>query len=112
MLDDGARILLLDEELICVLIVQSELEARGYEVRATGDSKAAMALLRCWGPDLVILGCRPPDQTGYDLCERIREISSAPIITLAALDAEPKEVDDELKLGTGGYLWRLLETSE
>jgi len=84
MTDNEARILLLDAEPYCIWIIQNELERRGYEVLATGDSEAAIDLVGSWWPDLVILGCGPFDLNGYGTCVRIREFSSAPIIMLSA----------------------------
>jgi DNA-binding response OmpR family regulator len=85
MKEHKARILLVDEEPLCIRPVQTALEATGYEVFATGAADSAAELVSTWQPDLVILGCRPPDLDGYKLCQQIREFSPVPIIILSAL---------------------------
>jgi DNA-binding response OmpR family regulator len=85
MKEHKARVLLVEEEPSCVGLVQTALEATGYEVSATGVADSAAELVSTWQPDLVILGCRPPDLDGYELCQQIRESSSVPIIMLSTL---------------------------
>jgi len=96
MKEHKARVLLVDEEPCCIWPVQTTLEATGYEVFATGAADSAAELVSTWQPDLVILGCRPPDLDGYKLCQQIREFSPVPIIMLSTLvdeDALVKGLD-------------------
>jgi len=85
MKEHKARVLLVDEEPCCIWPVQTTLEATGYEVFATGVADSMVELVSTWQPDLVILGCRPPDLDGYKLCQQIREFSPVPIIMLSTL---------------------------
>jgi DNA-binding response OmpR family regulator len=82
---DKTRILLVEEEPFCIWLVQTTLEARGYELFATSDADGVVGLIMTWDPDLVILGCRPPDLDGFELCHEIREFSPVPIIMLSRL---------------------------
>jgi cytochrome b6-f complex iron-sulfur subunit len=96
MKEHKARILLVDQEPFCIWLVQTTLEATGYEVFATGAADGMVELVSTWQPDLVILGCRPPDLDGYKLCQQIRESSPVPIIMLSTLvdeDAVVKGLD-------------------
>ena len=92
MKEHKARILLVDEEPLCIRLVQTALEATGYEVFAAGVADNMVELVSTWQPDLVILGCRPPDLDGYKLCQKIREFSPVPIIMLSTLVDEDAQV--------------------
>jgi DNA-binding response OmpR family regulator len=84
MKEHKARILLV-EEPFCIGLVQTKLEATGYEVFAAGVADSVVERVSTWQPDLVILGCRPADLDGYRLCQQIRESSPVPIIMLSTL---------------------------
>jgi DNA-binding response OmpR family regulator len=98
MKEHKARVLLVNEEPACVWLVQTVLVAAGYEVFATGVADGMAELVSTWQPDLVILGCRPPDLGGYRLCQQIREVSPVPIIMLSTLVDEDGVVNG---LGSG-----------
>jgi DNA-binding response OmpR family regulator len=96
MKEHEARVLLVIEEPVCIWLVQTALEAIGYEVSATGVADSVVELVNTWQPDLVVLGCRPPELDGYTLCQQIRESSRVPIIMLSTLvdeDALVKGLD-------------------
>jgi signal transduction histidine kinase len=54
-------------------------------------------------PDLVILDVMMPEMTGWEVCQRIREISDVPIIMLTAIRKEDAVVQG-LDLGADEYL--------
>ena len=54
-------------------------------------------------PDLVILDVKMPEMDGYEVCGRIREFSSVPIIMLTAL-AQETDMIKGLSLGADDYV--------
>lgn len=100
----GERILVVDDEPRYLRLIQFNLEAAGYRVAcaATGG-EAFTALAKKDFPDLVILDIMLPDQDGFEVCSRIRELSMVPIIMLTARGGEDDKVKG-LRLGADDYV--------
>lgn len=63
----GARILLVEDDAVIRELVARNLTARKHNVRLASDAQSALAQLRAWRFDLVILDINLPDQTGWDV---------------------------------------------
>ena len=97
------RILLAENEVALRDFVSRNLRARGFEVLEASNGLEAMAL---WGqedPHLLILDIMMPRMDGLEVCRRVREHSTVPIIVLTALDSESDKVT-ALDLGADDYL--------
>lgn len=97
------RVLVVDDEPRYLKLVSYNLEAGGYEVITAATGEEALALVARKNPDLVILDLRLPDIDGYEVCTRIREFSSVPIIMLTARGEEREKVQG-LRLGADDYV--------
>ena len=80
------RILAVDDEPRYLRLIRFNLETVGYRVDGVGTGEAALESLAIDGFDLVILDIMLPGLDGFEVCERIREVSSVPIIMLTAKD--------------------------
>ena len=78
-------ILVVDDDPDYVHIIQTNLEAKGYDVLVAGDGQTAIECATSGEPDLIVLDTEMPSLDGYEVCRRIREFSTVPIIMLAAL---------------------------
>jgi len=87
-----ARILVVDDEPRYVRAIRANLEVSDYEVLAAGNGETAIELAITEEPDLIILDIRMPGMNGFEVCERVREFSTAPIIMLTALAEEADRV--------------------
>lgn len=97
------RILLAEDELALRDFVSRNLRARGFEVLEASNGLEAMALWSQEEPHLLILDIMMPRMDGLEVCRRVREHSTVPIIVLTALDAESDKVT-ALDLGADDYL--------
>lgn len=97
------RILLAEDEAALRDFINRNLRARGFEVLEASNGLEAMALWEREDPDLLILDIMMPRMDGLEVCRRVREYSSVPIIVLTALDAESDKVT-ALDLGADDYL--------
>ncbi len=97
------RILLAEDEVALRDFVNRNLRARGFEVLEASNGLEAMAVWEREDPDLLILDIMMPRMDGLEVCRRVREYSSVPIIVLTALDAESDKVT-ALDLGADDYL--------
>ncbi len=64
------------------------LSEEGYRVEVVADGADALRQLRSFGPHLVLLDSELPDMAGTELCRRMRDISSVPVIVVAKLSTE------------------------
>jgi two-component system KDP operon response regulator KdpE len=91
-----------DETSIQVTLAQA-LKSRGFDVEVAKTGKEALRLAAERPPDLVILDLGLPDIEGTEVCRRIRETSSVPIIILSARGSENDKVA-ALDLGADDYV--------
>ncbi len=86
------RILVAEDEPRYVWAIQTNLEARGYQVLTAQDGQKAVELAAAEQPDLVLLDIKMPILNGYEACRRIREFSTVPIIMITAMAEEADKV--------------------
>ena len=82
------RILVVDDEKLLVKGVKFNLENEGYEVECAYDGASAVELARNGRFDLIILDVMMPHFSGLEVCRRVREDSSVPILFITALSQE------------------------
>lgn len=92
------RILVAEDEPRYVWAIRTNLEARNYEVLTASDGQQAVQLAADAQPDLVLLDIKMPVMNGYEVCRRIREFSTMPIIMITAM---AEEADKVLGLDSG-----------
>ena len=110
-MSNKVRILVVDDEPKYVWTTQVVLEDRGYEVLVARDGQAALELAASEKPDLIILDVKMPGMDGYQVCWRIREFSTAPIIMLTAL-AEATNKVEGLDMGADDYVTKPFSADE
>ena len=97
------KVLVVDDEPRYLKLVRYNLEAAGYEVITAASGEEALSLVAGKILDLIILDIRLPGIDGYEVCTRIREFSSIPIIMLTAKGEEQEKVQG-LRLGADDYV--------
>ena len=97
------RILIVDDELPILRAVTPLLRSRGYEVRSAVNGANGLSEVESDPPDLLIVDLGLPDIDGLEVCRRVRERSSVPIIVLSARHSEKDKVA-ALDLGADDYV--------
>lgn len=105
------RILLVDDDPQLVRLVRANLESVGYRVLTEGEARSALDTIEREMPDLILLDIMLPDVDGYELCKRIREFASVPIIMLTAKGEDIDKVKG-LKLGADDYVTKPFNIQE
>jgi two-component system, OmpR family, KDP operon response regulator KdpE len=100
---ENQRILVVDNEPQILRVLSRSLASEGYEIRVASDGADALAVFGEWTPDLVITDIMMPKIDGLELCQRLRTISSIPIIVLSASGEEHTKVE-ALDLGADDYI--------
>jgi len=96
-------VLVVDDEPQILRVIRASLPLRGYEVITASSGEEALDQIGKQVPDLIILDLVMPEISGLDVCRRVREFSTVPIIVLSAKGAESDKVA-ALDLGADDYV--------
>ena len=96
-------VLVVDDEPQILRVMRASLPIRGYEVLTASSGEEALDQLSKQVPDLVILDLAMPEMSGLEVCRRVREFSTVPIIILSAKGSESDKVA-ALDLGADDYV--------
>jgi two-component system KDP operon response regulator KdpE len=105
------KILIVDDDPLSLELVSHGLKAEGYQTVTAQDGQEALRVFFNSQPDLVVLDITMPKLDGYEVCRRVREMSSTPIIMLTALGRE-EDVIKGLDLGADDYLTKPFRVGE
>ena len=86
MAEDPQTILVVEDEQSIASFVAAYLRNDGFEVRSTASGREALSLVAAAEPALVVLDLMLPDLDGMEVCKRIRETSTLPVLMLTARD--------------------------
>lgn len=87
-----ATVLVVDDDPNVRDVLRRYLHRAGYRVVEAADGEAALEQAAKHQPDLVILDVMLPGLDGLDVCARLREKASMPVIMLSALGSESDRV--------------------
>jgi DNA-binding response OmpR family regulator len=104
-------VLVVDDEKRYRELLDMNLSRRGYHVLQAVDGLSALNAVELEEPDLVVLDLKLPDMDGYEVCRRIREHSTVPIIMLTAR-AEQEQKIRGLKVGADDYITKPFSADE
>jgi two-component system KDP operon response regulator KdpE len=96
-------VLVVDDEPQILRVMRASLPIRGYEVFTASSGAEALNQLSKHVLDLIILDLAMPEMPGLEVCRRVREFSSVPIIVLSAKGSESDKVA-ALDLGADDYV--------
>lgn len=100
---DKPRVLVVDDEPQMVGIVAYALETQGFDVMTAYDGQQALDKIEVARPDLVVLDVMLPKVHGFEVCRRVREGTTIPVILLTA-KKEDEDVIQGLELGADDYI--------
>lgn len=104
-------VLVIDDEQPIVEILKFNLSKEGYSVLEAFDGAAGLELALAKNPDLILLDVMLPKMDGFEVCRKIREKSSVPIIMLTAREEEVDKVLG-LELGADDYMTKPFSVRE
>jgi two-component system response regulator RegX3 len=101
--DSRPLVLVVDDEESYRQALASGLSREGFAVEVAPDGHEALRLYHRVHPDLVLLDVMLPDQSGVELCQRMRALAPIPIIMVTARDTEV-DIVLGLELGASDYV--------
>ena len=105
------KIFIIDDDKKLNALLKDYLSKFGFYIYSEINPKKELIKLKRELPDIIILDVMLPDIEGFELCKKIRELYSVPIIMLTARG----EVSDRilgLELGADDYLPKPFEPRE
>lgn len=100
---DKKHILIVDDDKDLAFIITEMLEGYGYEVTNAYDSETVFKMLENNTYDLILLDINLPDMTGFELCNRLRQVSTVPVIFASARTSETDRITG-FDIGGDDYL--------
>jgi DNA-binding response OmpR family regulator len=105
----GKKILIIDDDADLRQLASLIFKKAGAQVSTARDGLEGVSKLFTYHPDLVILDVMMPGISGFEVCERIRQVSDIPLIMLTALNHE-QEMLRGLEVGADDYLSKPFST--
>ena len=102
-MNEGKRILVVDDDAQLTRVLRTGLKSRGFDVRTAPDGVTALDVFKEWQPELVITDLAMPGMDGLELCRQLREVSQIPIIILSAKGEEKTKIE-ALDLGADDFV--------
>lgn len=94
----NTRVAVVDDDRMVREMLEMGLSREGYNVRTACDGQAALALVREWEPEAIVLDIMMPRIDGIALLPMLREVTQAPILMLTARG----EIGDKIQSLSGG----------
>src|SRR6202451_120009 len=103
MRDGHISVLVIEDEADIRQLLRTLLEREGYTVAEALEGRDGVRQFHQTPPDIVILDVGLPDLDGWQVLERIRDMSDVPVLMLTALGTERDKVRG-LNSGADDYL--------
>ncbi|HEX3947631.1 MAG TPA: response regulator transcription factor [Acidimicrobiales bacterium] len=101
--EGGTSVLAIEDDADIRQLLRALLGREGYVVSEAATGREGLRAFHETRPDLVILDVGLPDLDGWQVLERIRDMSDAPVLVLTARSAERDKVRG-LNAGADDYL--------
>jgi DNA-binding response OmpR family regulator len=98
-----SRVLVIDDDDDIRALVVTLLTRAGVTVRDAPNGRDGLREFHSWRPDLVVLDVSMPELDGWNVLDRIRDMSSVPVLMLTARGDELERVRG-LQAGADDYV--------
>ena len=104
------RILIVDDIIDNLFLLQTVLEAEGYEVDTADNGRAALAKVEASPPDLILMDVMMPDMNGYEVTKEIRQNKNIPFVPILMVTAYADANDIQgLAMGANDFIRKPIE---
>jgi DNA-binding response OmpR family regulator len=100
---DGARVLVVDDDDTIRMVLRRVVETAGATITEAPTGEDGLRALYDGRPDVVILDIGLPGIDGWQVLERIRQLTDVPVVMLSAHDDELEKVR-ALQAGADDYV--------
>jgi len=104
-------VLVIEDDPDVALAIRAVLEGGGLEVLTEGDGRAGLRAFHVRRPRLVVLDVGLPVLDGWDVLDRIRDLSEVPVLMLTSHGLEDEKVRG-LQAGADDYVTKPFSNAE
>jgi DNA-binding response OmpR family regulator len=104
-------VLVVDDDEDIRALLRLMLERAGYDVDDQPDGRSALRAFHTGKHDLILLDVTMPELDGWEVLERIRDLSEVPVLMLTARDSESDRVRG-LRGGADDYVTKPFDRDE
>jgi len=100
------KILLVDDDITLREMYEERLKLEGYAVATATNGEEALAKMKSFVPDLILLDIMMPVMNGFTVLDKLRahsEYSKIPVLFLTAL-VQDQNKNRAMKAGAAGYI--------
>lgn len=97
------KLLVIEDDVMMSDMLSMYMSEEGYEIKQAETGELGIRLLEQFAPDVVLLDLMLPDWDGMELCIRMRQQSSVPIM-IVSMKSEVSERVQALRAGADDYL--------
>jgi len=108
------RILVVDDDAIARLALETLLRREGFEVRQAGDGPSALKACTEFSPDLILLDILMPGMDGFEVCRRIKatpETRLTPVVLITGLSGTEDRIQG-INAGAEDFLSKPIDFNE
>lgn len=106
----ASRILVVDDLTDNLFLLQTVLEAEGYEVDTADNGSSTLAKVEASPPDLILMDVMMPDMNGYEVTQQLRQNQKVPFIPILLVTAHEDANDIQgLALGANDFIRKPIE---
>ncbi len=101
-----AKVLVVEDDRFLVSAYRAKLEKSGYEVQIASDGDEALAVLKTFTPDVILLDLVMPRRDGFSTLEEIKKdarLDKIPVIVTSNL-GQKEDIDKAMALGANDYI--------
>lgn len=95
------KILLIDDDELILLSVESLLETEGFEVATANNGDEGLAKAAAEHFDVFLLDIIMPGKSGFEVCEALRAMDDYAQVPIVMLSAKSAEADQQQGLSLG-----------
>ena len=105
------KVLIVEDEKRMADLIALYLRPHNYETKKVYHAKETLDYIKKEKFDIVLLDIMMPEINGFELCQKIREISDIPVIMVTARDQQA-DIVKGLKLGADDYIKKPFNEAE
>lgn len=105
------KILVIDDDENTLWLVSTLLQHNGFQTVTSGASAEGLKLAQEHQPDMVLLDVMMPEIDGWELCRRMREFTSVPVMFITAKSGI-RDVVKGLEIGGDDYIVKPFDNRE
>ncbi|MCA9883273.1 MAG: response regulator transcription factor [Anaerolineaceae bacterium] len=107
-MNQNASVLIIEDDRELSRLLQLDLQRHNFNVAVTNNGLDGLRMFQNDRHDLVVLDVALPMMDGLTVCERIREISNAPILMMTAHAVSEHDIAEGLNRGADEYMLKPL----